>query len=442
MSLIKYGEKYFDELEISIYRKRDVVAGVELNQVSISSVRDLEMSVIRGVKDKRMGIYIVDSGDENKIKEGIEEAYKLSKLNDRDDKWESFPHSEKYHEKIKVCENVRSATPDIFVNLLNNSVKEVLERDKNAVVAGAESGGIIASMHVENSSGVDVEQENSATYFYLFLSGRKGDTVTPGIFELDVRRDMNIEKERVISMALKKLEKAYNVKKAGNGESTIILEPIALGEILYFTLLPAISGEKKVKDTTPLSNQVNEKVISDKITIMDDPFHPLSVNSVIADDEGAATTSHTVFKRGIFKKFLWNSYWANIANEENTGNGIRNLSTGYVGIGAHSMVIESGKRSVDDMVGDIEHGYMVLSFQGAHSSNPDTGDFSVVANPAFVIEEGEIKGATVFMMSGNIYSLMRNVKEVSREQRPIYAIAKGIYPYITFNNVKIASVSK
>ena len=442
MNLIKYGEKYFDEIEIGRYRRRDISASAELNQVSISSVRDLNTVVIRGIKDKRMGIYVVENDNEEKIKEGIEIASKLAKLNDRDNNWKSLPEKQKYEKRRKVCENIKNSTPDIFVDIITGAIRDVKKEDENAVVAGAESGGVWVKGNIMNSHGIDVEQEDAGSYFYLYLSGRKGNNVTPGIFELDVRRDMDIDRDFVIKSCLNKLKKAYNVVRSKNEEATIILEPIALGEILNFALFPSFGGERKVKNTTPLVDKVGEKVISEKISIVDDPFHPLSMNPVIADDEGAATRRNVIFENGIFKGFLWNSYWANIANEKNTGNGIRNLSTGYLGIGSHNIVLDNGNKKIEDIISDMEHGYIVLAFQGAHSSNPDTGDFSVVANPAFIIENGEIKGSTVFMMSGNIYSLLSRVERISEEQRAIYAIARGVFPYISFYNVKVASVTR
>jgi len=58
MNLIRYGEKFFDELEIAIYRKKNVGVDVELNQVALSSSSERTVTVIRGIKNKRIGIYI------------------------------------------------------------------------------------------------------------------------------------------------------------------------------------------------------------------------------------------------------------------------------------------------------------------------------------------------------------------------------------------------
>ncbi|RLF88882.1 TldD/PmbA family protein, partial [Thermococci archaeon] len=87
---------------------------------------------------------------------------------------------------------------------------------------------------------------------------------------------------------------------------------------------------------------------------------------------------------------------------------------------------------------EIKHGYFVDGVQGAHSSNPDNGNFAVTANPAYLIEDGEIVGSSVFLIAGNIYELLKQATEVSKEQRALPAMYTVITPYIKFENVKIA----
>ncbi len=441
MNLIRYGEKFFDEIEIEIYRKREITAVAELNQISSAITRSLGGAVIRGIKDKRIGTYILDSADEESIKKGIEKAYRIALKNEKDDNWKNLPEMQKYREN-RVNEEIKEIREDYLVNSLVSSIKKVKDRKPEAIVVGAETGALWEEIEVYNSHGIEVSQRNAGTYFLIALSEKIGENVTPVIFDMDARKDVNLRYDEVINSAIEKVKHAEKVVKSETGEYNILIEPFALGEILQFSLYPAFSGERKVKGTSILADKIGEEVMSEKITIEDNPFHQLSLNALIADDEGVATRRNVIIENGGFKGFLWNTYWANIEGLESSGNGLRSFRTGSVGIGFHNMVINSGKRSMEDIIGEMKRGFVVSSFQGAHSSNPDTGDISAVANPAFYVEDGEIKGSTVFMVSGNIYEIMKNVVEISKEQKPIYAMAKGVYPAILFENVKIANVSK
>lgn len=60
------------------------------------------------------------------------------------------------------------------------------------------------------------------------------------------------------------------------------------------------------------------------------------------------------------------------------------------------------------------------SVQGAHTSNPASGEFSVVATPSWKIKNGEIayavKGA---MLAGDIFRVLANVSGLADSERKI-----------------------
>lgn len=437
-NLIRFGEKLFDELEIAVYRSRDVSTNVELNEISMASTRSGAVTVIRGIKDKRLGLAIIDSDEPERIKEAIEQAAKMAKLNSPDEKWVSLPEPGKYRDKPKPNYELKEASPDVLVEKLVHGIKLAREKDPNAVVAGGEGGVSWEERHIVNSHGIDVFQEGGAAFFFIELVGRKGDVVTPGIFDFDARRDLNLDIDGVVERAVQKVKWAYNVEKSRNEEVPIILGPWAIAGLFGFALLPAFSGERLVKETTPLAGKVGEKIASEVLTIYDDPFHPLSLEPAIADGEGVPTRTNVLIENGTFKGFVWDNYWAKVYGTDSTGNGKRDLRSGGVGIGFHNVVIENGKQPLEDLIGEIDRGYLVDGLQGAHSSNPDNGNFAVTANPAFLIEDGEVKGASVFLIAGNVYELLRKASKVTKEQTVMPFMNTMITPYIKFENVKIA----
>jgi len=437
-NLIRHAEKLFDEVEIAVYRSREVSANVELNEISMASTRSGAVTIVRGIKDKRLGLAIVDSDEEKRVREAIEQAAKMAGLNSRDEKWVSLPEPGKYREKPEPNYELKEASPDSLVEMMVNAIKLSREKDPNAVVAGGEGGVSWEERHIVNSHGIDVFQEGGAAFFFIELVGMKENVVTPGIFDFDARRDLNLDVEGVVERAVQKVKWAYSVKPSRNEEVPIIFGPWATAGLLSYSLFPAFSGERLVKETTPLAGKVGEKIASDVITLYDDPFHPLAIEPVVADGEGVPTRKNVLIENGAFKGFVWDNYWAKVYGTESTGNGKRDLRSGGINIGFHSMAIENGKRSLEDMISDIEHGYFIDGFQGAHSSNPDNGNFAVTANPAFLIEGGEVVGASVFLVAGNIYDLLKSAGEVSREQTVMPFMTTMITPYIKFEDVKIA----
>ncbi|AAL81698.1 TldD/PmbA family protein [Pyrococcus furiosus DSM 3638] len=439
--LIRYGEKFFDELEIVTRVGKDFSVDIQLNEVFGGGVREDILTIIRGIKDKRIGIVLLDTIDKEEIKKGIETAAKMAKLNAPDEKWSSLPQPGKYREKPKISEDLKSASSDELVNMAVEGIKLARELDKNLTVAGGSIGTSWNEITIVNSHGINVTQELGVAYAFFEFVGRKEGIVTPGIFEFDAKDNLNLNIEETVKNGVKKVQWAYNFKQAKNEETTLIFGPWAISGLLNYALFPAFSGERLVKGTTPLADKVGERITSEVITLYDDPFHELSITKIIADGEGIPTRRYEIIKDGEFKGFIWDNYWAKVHGTESTGHGVRDWSGGGITIGLHVPIIENGKRSLEEIIGEIKHGYLVDGVQGAHSSNPDNGNFAVTANPAYIIENGEIVGSTVFLIAGNIYELLKKATEVSKEQRTLVGMTNVITPYIKFENVKIAGKS-
>lgn len=107
---------------------------------------------------------------------------------------------------------------------------------------------------------------------------------------------------------------------------------------------------------------------------------------------------------------------------KSTGNAKRNMRQGLVEISPTTLVVEPGTRDIEDIISEIDYGYYIQSVQGAHSSNPESGDFSVVGNPAILIENGKmIGGVDGLMVSGNIFDLLKNIVETAKTSIPLFS---------------------
>ena len=85
------------------------------------------------------------------------------------------------------------------------------------------------------------------------------------------------------------------------------------------------------------------------------------------------------------------------------------------------------------MLYEIDYGLLVHDLQGAHSSNPESGEFSVVATPAWLVQRGELKPVRGVMIAGNLYNLLRDIAALSREQ-----FKKGtiVTPVVLFQSIR------
>jgi len=437
---VRFGEKLgLSEVEIATEKTVDIEVSVERGDVRGAASTSLERLVVRGLVGKKLGVYISDRVDEEELKRAVKEVYKIAKSSSPDERWESLPDPEPYGSKIEWDRDIERTSPDYYIELMAKASSEISRRDRRAVLAYGSSGCSYGYFELVNSRGIHVDDSNGYSYIYVGVIGTGGEVNTPLIIGLSFSRTVDPHTDKAVSEALGQLSHAYKTARGKTEKAIVVMDPRPFEELLSFTLIPAVSGENVVRGRSPLSDKLGEEVASEKLIIEEDPFLKEGARSSITDGEGVPTRKKLIIDRGKLKTFLWDNYWAKTRGLKSTGNGFREWGSGGIHIQPTNLVVESGKRRVEDIISGIEHGYYVTGVQGAHSSNPDTGDFSVVANPAFLVEGGEIKGLVQgLMLGGNIYDLLGKLTEVARE--PKYGLTL-ISPAVVFEDVPIASKS-
>ena len=104
-----------------------------------------------------------------------------------------------------------------------------------------------------------------------------------------------------------------------SGAYPVILENHAMKSILsgFFSMF---SGEAALKKLTSLTDKLGQKIMSEKVTIIDDPLLDESINKEPFDAEGVATQKKEVVSDGVFNLFLHNLKTAKVFGAEPTGN--------------------------------------------------------------------------------------------------------------------------
>jgi PmbA protein len=83
----------------------------------------------------------------------------------------------------------------------------------------------------------------------------------------------------------------------------------------------------------------------------------------------------------------------------------------------------------------VDEGLIIYYLQGAHSSNPVSGEFSVVATPAWRVKKGEITHSSRgVMLVGNVFEVLKNVSIVASNERKMGQL---ISPWLLVENVRV-----
>lgn len=355
--------------------------------------------------------------------------------------WPGFPEGEKIANRDMFWRNeVNDANPCTLISI-SEDIRNALSQSSLGI--HLENLSVIAYSNWEvgvNTSGLHVEKRETGVKISAnaFLKGQ--DWISPAIFTTLFNRGLDIDISKISQDFIDDLKLFTNIQKFETKSTKLILSENALGWIFEFSLIPAIHGANIVRGRSNLGSQLGQQLISDKLSIIDDGLHPDGFRSSAFDGEGLPHKRFSIFEKGVLKSFIWNHYWANRYNTKSTANAIRDYRKSHIGILPTNLVIEPGDATFDEMISSISEGIYVHNVMGAFGANPATGDFHVILSPAYLIKNGEIKGAIIgAAIAGNIWKLLNSVEMVGKEQRVSETL---IGPPVLFDNVTIQSHSR
>ena len=116
-----------------------------------------------------------------------------------------------------------------------------------------------------------------------------------------------LPKTDIGSVALERVLRKLGQKKAKSGKYTMVVDPINSGRMLS-PVLSALYGSSLQQKNSFLIDKLDQKVFSDKLTVMDDP-HVIGANgSRYFDNEGVATEHRPIFENGVLKTYFFDTY--------------------------------------------------------------------------------------------------------------------------------------
>lgn len=200
---------------------------------------------------------------------------------------------------------------------------------------------------------------------------------------------------------------------APTGVYPVVFSPKAMAELLK-TFSGGFSADAAQKGLSPLAGKEGQRIGSECLTIVDDPFHPENPMPMPFDAEGSPTRRKTVVEQGVLKSLLHNLKTAHKAGCKTTGNASKASYKTAIGIRPFTMYIAGGQMTVAELLGRAGEGVYIDALHGTHAGTDGvSGDFSIQST-GYLLRNGEktqrIKGFTV---AGNFYELLHKIVAVA-----------------------------
>ena len=262
---------------------------------------------------------------------------------------------------------------------------------------------------IVNSDGVDISTDSHLCRFSVEVVIQNGEKFTSFDRQILMTNKKEIPIRKLVEEVIKMGILGSNQKKLETKKYDIVLDSSVMGNILrhLVSMASAFSIRKKI---SCFENQLNQKIFSDKITILEDPINPHYPGYRLFDDEGVRTFPKTVVEEGFLKTYFYNIKEAKIQNISSTGNG-------YEGIDTRNMILVPGEKDLEELLHSMGDGIYIVDYMGASgtSINPLNGDISLQVF-GFLVENGKIvSGIETSIMTTTIFELFSHVEEIGKD---------------------------
>ncbi len=173
-----------------------------------------------------------------------------------------------------------------------------------------------------------------------------------------------------------------------------------------------------------LEGKIGQKIASDKLTVIDNPFIEKGLGSRNYDGEGLAVQKRVIIDKGVLKEYFVDSYYGKKLGMEPNSGSSTNLQFDY------------GSRSLDEMTKDIKRGILITGFIGGNS-NGTTGDFSfgIVGQ---LIENGlPVQAINEMNISENSKEFWKKLIETGNDPYPYSSWRR---PSMLFEDIQLSGI--
>ena len=393
------------ELELGLSSSETGSTRFANNAVNTNGVYNRLNLYAQVFKGKKKGIATASELCEEKIKEAIRRAERLAEVAPEDPErmpllgHQTYPRIPPLYYK-ETAEFTPGERVDTILSVIKRARKERLE------AAGFFESSAGASGYM-NSQGLFYYFIYSRAYFSNTIRG-EGGSGWASAEEEDVRR---LRPEVLASRALKKARESRNARQVEPGKYTVVLEPAAVADLVWFLLYNFTAREadegRNFLSRPNGGNKLGEKLFSSKVTVYSDPSFPENPAFPVGED-GLPRGKRVWVEKGVVKNLVYTRYWAEQKKRE------------PISFPAN-LIMEGGRDSVEDLIKATKRGVLVTRLWYIRDLNPMllllTG---LTRDGVFWIENGKVQYPIKnFRFNESPVGVLDNVEAMSKPVRTV-----------------------
>ncbi len=414
------------EFELYFFYRNSTKVDIKQGVVEASS-GIVKGNAVRVAKHRSVSFASSSGISKEYIQRSIREAYtSLKSLSIKDERFKGFCDPKKSGKEGILTSDILDLGEDELVKYARRLVKDGQAFDKRIEMAAATCVAEWGGFAVGNTQGLQEASASSTNWCNVNCVAVNSQERRVG-YEYDISRERIME---IKDMGEKAAKKAVSLLGAQKLNKTTVLptiwQPNAAAAYVYSSIGQSANGRYVVEKTSPLGDKIGTQVANRNLTVVDDGQNPSSINTEAIDAEGYPQQKNIIIEKGTLKQIMFDTYYAGIYGSESTGNcsrggGVFGSSLPFEtspAISPKSIEVQPGSKDIEALIASID-GQAILILDppiGVFHSSVATGEFSTVAQSAFLIRNGEKKHPLQpVSVSGNFYKGFKQLREVGSD---------------------------
>lgn len=381
--LLSYSKA--EETEVLISRSRSALTRFTHQSVHQNVAAERTTIRVRAVVDKRCGVATTTLGNEAALREVVERAARVAGWAPRDDEWPGLPSGG----------TPESAPTNAYVEATASATADQRADIAEAIFAVSEqhglwSAGFVATsaeaITVANSHGRLCSHEGTEALANVKQNGADAT----GYSEGSASSLSAIDGEAIAAVAAQKAGATAHPRAVEPGTWTVILEPVAFGELLSY-LIGHFSAQAVEEGSSFLNwASLGQPQVDRSITMRDDWADPLAPGMPF-DYEGTPREQLALFRQGVAESIVTDSRWAARLGRPNTGHALP--APNGSGPQPQNVVVDPGTASLESLIRGTERGLLISRFWYIRPVDEHQSIVTgMTRDGTFLIEQGRLVG--------------------------------------------------
>ncbi len=377
-----------DEAEVYVQSSRNL--SVRVRNGDIETVQEAAAGGVgfRVLVDGRMGFSHCNDFSDRALEDTLSHAVAFAKLTTPDE-FNALPGNRPHQDVAGLYD------PEIARVAMDTKISMALELEALAMEdarvthsSGASFGERESEMFIANSHGMLKSNKTSSCSIGVSVVAEKGDQRNTGGESCSRRFFSDLKSlDEIAAEASRKSWEMLDPRMVRTQRAPVIFHR-SVSRSLIGGIISAIQGDRVLQGASFLQDYLNQQFATNMLTITDDATLPKGLSSKPFDGEGVPAGKRVLVENGVLKGFLYNTYSANRAGVESTGNASRGGFTSLPGIGTHNLYVNPGQHSYDEIIANTRRGLLLTGITG-YGVNAVSGAYSGGAS-GFWIEDGRI----------------------------------------------------